>query len=368
MIDTLHRPLGRVLGGLLLGLLLPACAPTTLGGDDGRLVGPLPSLAPMLRQATPTVVNIATESITTLPRTSHPIFDDPFFRRFFADEQNQPRRTSNSGSGVIVDADRGFILTNHHVIDQAESITVTLFDGRQYPARVVGTDSESDVSVLQINAPDLRALPLADSDALAVGDYVVAIGNPYGLGQTVTSGIVSALGRSGLGIEGYEDFIQTDASINPGNSGGPLVNLRGELVGINTAILAPSGGSVGINFAIPANMVALLMEQLVRHGGVKRGLLGVVVENLTGELAQTLASQGLRGAQITQLVADSPAALSGLQVGDVITQINDRPILSASVLRTSVGILRVGETVRLVVWRNGQLLAFTLPIAPRPDP
>ncbi len=351
-------------GMLYLGLV--ACTPTGLMFDGDRVVGPLPSLAPMLRHATPTVVNISTESITTLPRTSHPIFNDPFFRRFFSDDPNQPRRTTNSGSGVIVDSVQGHILTNHHVIERAESITVTLFDGRRYPAQIVGTDSESDVAVLQIKATNLKALPMADSNDLQVGDYVVAIGNPYGLGQTVTSGIVSALGRTGLGIEGYEDFIQTDASINPGNSGGPLVNLRGEFVGINTAILAPSGGSVGINFAIPSNMVKLLTEQLIRYGEVKRGQLGVIVENLRGEVAQQLATLGLNGAQITQIVPQSPAEQIGLQIGDIITQVNGRPISGASALRTSVGVLRVGETVRLTVWRQGQLFAFESQIGERP--
>ncbi|MCG8324629.1 MAG: trypsin-like peptidase domain-containing protein, partial [Thiotrichales bacterium] len=245
----------------------------------------LPSLAPMLEQVTPAVVNIATEGKVQLQQ--NPLFLDPFFRRFF-DLPNMPaeRKTQSLGSGVIVDSGRGLILTNNHVIANAHQITVTLRDGRQLDAELVGTDPETDVAVIKVPGNKLTDIKVADSDALRVGDFVVAIGNPFGLGQTVTSGIISALSRSGLGIEGYEDFIQTDASINPGNSGGALVNLRGELVGINTAIFSQSGGNIGIGFAIPANLALNIMEQLVETGEVERGFLGVHAQDLSPELAE----------------------------------------------------------------------------------
>ena len=232
----------------------------------------MPSLAPMLDGVTPAVVNIATEG--RIKQKLNPLFADPRFRRYFnVPEQPAERKTSSLGSGVIVDAKRGLVLTNNHVIANAVQITVTLRDGRQLEAEVVGTDPETDVAVIKMPAENLVDIKPTDSDALRVGDFVVAIGNPFGLGQTVTSGIVSALGRSGLGIEGYEDFIQTDASINPGNSGGALVNLRGELVGINTAIFSQSGGNIGIGFAIPINLAMQITEQLLETGEVKRGFL-----------------------------------------------------------------------------------------------
>src|SRR5678816_30049 len=234
---------------LLMALLIARDAVAALPASAD-----LPSLAPMLEQITPSVVNIATY---TTVQVRNPLMDDPFFRRFFniPEQQQRYRRTKAAGSGVIVDARQGYIVTNNHVIDRADEITVTLSDGRALPAKLIGTDPQVDLAVLKVDSNKLAQIAFADSSRLRVGDYVVAIGNPFGLDQTVTSGIVSALGRSGLGIEGYEDFIQTDASINPGNSGGALVNLRGELIGINTAILAPAGGNVGIGFAIPSNMV-----------------------------------------------------------------------------------------------------------------
>jgi len=253
--------------------------PFALGGER------LPSLAPMLEKTTPAVVNISTRGRVVV--RENPLLSDPFFRRFFNfPETQREKRTQSLGSGVIVDAKNGYILTNHHVIDKAQEITVRLRDGRKLSATLVGADPDTDVAVIQVDAENLSTVPLADSEGLRVGDFVVAIGNPFGLGQTVTSGIVSALGRSGLGIEGYENFIQTDASINPGNSGGALVNLHGELVGINTAILAPGGGNVGIGFAIPSNMARDIMMQLVAFGEVRRGLLGIVAQDLTPELAE----------------------------------------------------------------------------------
>ena len=272
---------------------------------------PLPTLAPMLERIMAAVVNVST--VTRIAVADHPLLRDPFFRHFF-EVPKQERRESNSlGSGVIVDAERGIVLTNHHVIAKADSIRVTLQDGRTLEAELLGADPETDVAVLRLPtrglpAAALRAIPLADSDGLRVGDFVVAIGNPFGLKQTVTSGIVSGLGRSGLGIEGYESFIQTDASINPGNSGGPLVNLRGELVGINTAILAPGGGNIGIGFAIPSNMARAIMEQILLHGQVRRGQFGVAVQDLTPELAAALGVEGRFGALVTAVEPDSAAA------------------------------------------------------------
>lgn len=335
---------------LALSVSLPASAglPVAVNGE------PLPSLAPVLERSTPAVVNIFTR--TRIKVEENPLLSDPFFRRFF-DIPPQPRQreSQNLGSGVIIDAKKGYILTNHHVIQQADVINVTLRDGRRLDAKLVGTDPDTDVAVLQVPAKDLVALPLADSDALRVGDFVIAIGNPFGLGQTVTSGIVSALGRSGLGIEGFEDFIQTDASINPGNSGGALVNLRGELIGINTAIFSRSGGNIGIGFAIPINMARDIMQQLVTHGEVQRGRLGAQAQNLTPELANAFnLSQQRTGAVVVKVIPGSPADKAGLQVGDVVTEVNQRPIRSADDLRNYIGLLRIGTHVRLTVVRKGK--------------
>ena len=315
----------------------------------------LPSLAPMLKEATPAVVNIATTA--TIRVQENPLFSDPFFRHFFGDQfRDQPRerKTASLGSGVIVDANKGYILTNNHVIAKADEIAVTLRDGRVLQAKLIGTDPDTDVAVIQIPAEKLTAIPLANSDKIQVGDFVVAIGNPFGLGQTVTSGIVSALGRSGLGIEGYEDFIQTDASINPGNSGGALVNLAGELVGINTAIFSQSGGNIGIGFAIPVNMASRIMQQLLKHGEVKRGRLGAQAQDISPQLAKAFGLKDHRGAVITQVVPDSPADKGGLRPGDIIIQINGRQVKSAETLRNVLGLLRVGETVKLKILREGR--------------
>jgi Do/DeqQ family serine protease len=322
----------------------------------------LPSLAPMLERVLPSVVNIATESRVKVQ--DNPLFQDPFFRRFFG-VPNMPRerQTQALGSGVIVDAKHGYVLTNNHVVDKADEITVTLKDGRSLNAKLVGKDPETDVAVVQIPAENLTAVPLADSDHLRVGDFVVAIGNPFGLGQTVTSGIVSALGRTGLGIEGYEDFIQTDASINPGNSGGALVNLRGELVGINTAILAPGGGNVGIGFAIPVNMTQQIMTQLVEYGEVRRGRVGVLVQDLTPDLAKAFDIKETQGAVIAKVVKDSPAEKAGLQAGDVVVSINGKAVMTSSELRNSIGLLRVGETVTMEIIRDGKSRTIKLAIA-----
>jgi serine protease DegQ len=316
----------------------------------------LPSLAPMLEKVTPGVVNIATEG--KIQMQQNPLFADPFFRRFF-NVPNQPleRKTSSLGSGVIVDAKRGLVLTNNHVIANAHQITVTLTDGRHLEAEVVGTDPATDVAVIKIPSDNLTEVKTTDSDILKVGDFVVAIGNPFGLGQTVTSGIVSALGRSGLGIEGYEDFIQTDASINPGNSGGALVNLRGELTGINTAIIAPNGGgNVGIGLAIPINLALQIMEQLLDTGEVKRGFLGVSIQDLSPSLAEAFGLKGQHagGAIINEVLKGSPADKAGLRAGDIVISTDGKKIKNGADLRNRVGLLPVGEKIKFTILRDGK--------------
>ena len=341
---------------LALGLLMVAGNAAALPTHDSQ-GQELPSLAPMLEKVTPAVVNIATTGRVRIQ--GNPLLEDPFFRRFFdIPEQPQERRTQNLGSGVIVDAKQGYILTNNHVIEQADQIRVTLRNGNSYDAELIGTDPDSDVAVIQIPAENLTAVPLADSDSLRVGDFVVAIGNPFGLGQTVTSGIVSALDRSGLGIQGYEDFIQTDASINPGNSGGALVNLNGELVGINNAIFSRSGGNIGIGFAIPINMAREIMGQLVEHGEVRRGRLGAQAQDLTPELAQAFDLKQGRGAVITQVDPGSPADKAGLKAGDIVIEVDGEPVRDANTLRNAIGLLRIGSKVHMTVLREGKRVSL----------
>ncbi len=310
----------------------------------------LPTLAPLVNEVTPAVVNISV--ITRAPMENNPLFRDPFFRRFFGvPERPQEQREQAAGSGVIIDAARGYVLTNNHVIKDAERAIVTLKDRRQFNAKLVGTDPGTDIAVLQIEAANLTALKIGDSDNLQVGDYVLAIGNPFGIGQTVTSGIVSAMGRSGLNIEGYEDFIQTDASINPGNSGGALVNLRGELIGINTAIIGPSGGNVGIGFAVPSSMARAVMNQIIKHGEVRRGRLGIEMADLTPELSKKLGVNTLDGALLAVVQPNSPAAKAGLREGDVVTALNGRPIRHAAELRARLGLTAIGEEVEMRINR-----------------
>ena len=323
---------------------------------------PLPTLAPMLKRITPAVVNIATQSRVRV--RLNPLLTDPFFRRFFnLAPQRRERTVQSVGSGVIVDAEKGYVLTNNHVIAKADKIVVTLRDRRQFEAELVGTDPATDIAVLKIPAENLTALEMGNSDALEVGDFVVAIGNPYGIGQTVTSGIVSALRRSGLGIEGFEDFIQTDASINPGNSGGALVTLRGELIGINTAILDRGGGNVGIGFAIPTNMALRVMEQLVSYGEVRRGLLGVDAQDLTPEIAQAMALDFTKGALVNRVAPESPAATAGLRKGDVVIAIDGRVVEGATDVRNKIGLLRVGDIVALTVNRDGEVLTLNAEVS-----
>ena len=308
-------------------------------------------MAPLVERVTPGVANIAVRSRVELQAS--PLFDDPFFRRFF-DWPEPPRQRDvlSAGSGVIVDAGRGYVLTNSHVVAAAQEIQVTLKDRRTYPARLIGSDPETDIALLKIDAPDLSAVALGDSDRLEVGDVVIAIGNPFGLGQTVTSGIVSALGRGGLGIEGYEDFIQTDASINPGNSGGALVNSNGELVGINTAILGPTGGNIGIGFAVPVNMARTVMAQLIEHGEVRRGQLGVVIQDLTPDLAAAMDLDLRGGAVVTGVESGSAAEQAGLRQGDVIVEVNGLPIEDAADLRNLVGLMPLGAELEIGLYRE----------------
>ncbi len=329
---------------------------------DGQ---PLPSLAPMLERTTPAVVNIATRG-QARRRIELPLPRDPLFRRFFdVPSIERIQQTSSLGSGVIVDAESGLILTNYHVIKDAYEINVTLADGRELSAEIIGRDPETDVAVIRVPAQDLVAIPLADSSRLKVGDFVVAIGNPFGLGQTVTSGIVSALGRSGLGVKSIEDFIQTDASINLGNSGGALVNLRGELVGINTAIYgAGNQGNIGIGFAIPINMAHGIMRQLVEHGAVQRGRLGALGQDLTEQLAQAFGLAQDDGFIVTRIEAGSPAYRAGLKVGDVIVTANGRPIRSARDIHNLVGLQQLGETIELELYRNGEKRLLAVLIEP----
>ncbi|HYD32732.1 MAG TPA: trypsin-like peptidase domain-containing protein [Azospirillaceae bacterium] len=319
------------------------------------LPGATTSIAPMLEAVTPAVVNIA---VLTRTPNENPLLNDPYFRRFFNLPDTPPDRYSlSAGSGVIVDARNGFVVTNNHVIAQAQEVVVTLKDRRQFRARLVGADPATDIAVLKIDTDNLIALPLGDSDRLRVGDFVVAIGNPFGLGQTVTSGIISALGRTGLNIEGYEDFIQTDASINPGNSGGALVSFDGQLIGINTAIIGPAGGNVGIGFAVPVNMAKAVLDQLIRYGEVRRGRLGVAVQDLTADLAQTLqvaGNIGNGGAVIAGVEPGSSAERAGMRVGDVVVAVNGHPVRGAADLRNRIGLTPIGQDVRLDLVRGGQ--------------
>ncbi len=321
------------------------------------LIGSTPTLAPMLKTAMPAVVNV---SVTSKAEIQNPLLQDPFFRRFFGvpeDQQPQEREAQAIGSGVIIDAAKGYVLTNHHVVEQADTIQIRLTDDRVLDAKLVGSDPDSDLAVLQVKAERLKALPFADSDKIEIGDFVVAIGNPFGIGQTVTSGIVSALGRTGLG-NAYENFIQTDASINPGNSGGALVNLKGELVGINSQIVSRTGASVGIGFAIPANQVKYVLGEILAHGSVVRGRIGIGGQNVTPELAKAFGLPAARGAVITQVVADSPAAKAGLKPEDIILEAEGREVRDFDQLRNMIGLHKVGDRIDLKVLRDGKPLTI----------
>ena len=337
---------------ILIVLALTACAGPVRAATTAEA---LPSLSPMLERVSPGVVNIAVRGKVTI--AENPLFRDPFFRRFFdLPEMPRERETQSVGSGVIIDAKKGYVATNHHVIADAEEISIVLADRRRLDAEVVGSDPEADIAVLKVEPEDLVAVPFGDSDKLKVGDFVVAIGNPFGIGQTATLGIVSALGRTGLGIEGYESFIQTDASINPGNSGGALVDQQGHLVGINTAILSRGGGNIGIGFAIPVNMARHLIDQLIAYGEVRRGLLGVLIQDLTPDIAEAMRVEADGGAVISRVVPESPAAEAGLKAGDVILSLDGKAVASSAELRNRIGLMNPGQKVELGVVRKGRRL------------
>lgn len=319
----------------------------------------MPSLAPMLEKATPAVVNINVAG----NREVRQRLPDAFQQFFGQGELSRQQPFQALGSGVIIDADKGYIVTNSHVVNQADEIQVTLKDGRTFDAKKIGEDPESDIALLQIKADNLIAIAVADSDTLRVGDYAIAIGNPFGLGQTVTSGIVSALGRGGLNIEKYEDFIQTDAAINSGNSGGALVNLRGELIGINTAILGPNGGNIGIGFAIPSTMMKNLVGQIAEFGEVKRSVLGVEGSDLNADLAKNMNVKSTQGVFIGRVTPDSGAAKAGVKAGDIITSLNGKPIHSMSELRARVGTLGVGKSVNLGILREDKQVELSVTLS-----
>ena len=333
---------------LVLSANAGAALPAMVDGEA------LPSLAPLVERVSPAVVNIQVSSTGNRGRVGN----DPFREFFGMPSPRSPRQMSAAGSGVIVDADNGYILTNHHVIENADRIEITLQNGRSFTAELVGSDPETDVAVLKADEDDLVDIRIGDSDGARVGDFVIAIGNPFGLEHTVTSGIVSALGRRGIG-DGYEDFIQTDASINPGNSGGALINLAGELVGINSAIISRTGGNVGIGFAIPSNMAQGIMRQILEYGEVRRGLLGVQIGTLTGNEDEMLGLRNVTGAIVLSVSPGSAAERAGIEANDVITAVNGEKVDSAGELRNTIGLMRSGEEVAITAVRGGEVQSFT---------
>lgn len=342
---------------LLLASLMTTFGVNAAGRDETQST--VPSLAPMLEQVTPAVVSISTTQQARVSRDFRS-FDRDDLRRFFEDNegrlpQGSPRGgVRASGSGVIVDAEKGYIVTNHHVIANASSITASLKDGREFTATLIGSDESTDVALLKIEASDLQELDFADVDNLRVGDYVLAIGNPFGIGQTVTSGIVSALGRGGLNSQNYEDFIQTDAAINMGNSGGALVDLEGHLVGMNTAIISGSGSSAGIGFAVPADMISAVVGYLERDGEVRRGQLGVQIQDLTAAMEAVLETGAGRGALVTSVLPDSAAEVAGIQASDVIVGIDGQDVKSSRDLRNAIGLVGVDKEIKLALYRDGR--------------
>jgi serine protease Do len=342
---------------LFLGLVWLISMETALAQITDFGTGRAPTLAPLVKEVTPAVVNI---SVQGKIREDNPLYHDPLFREFFDVPKQLEKEINATGSGVIVDAQKGYVLTANHVVAQASLVQIRTRDGKKFAAKLVGRDAPTDVALLQIKDPNgLKAIALGDSDALDVGDFVIAVGNPFGLGQTVTSGLVSALGRTGLVKQGYEDFIQTDAAINPGNSGGGLINLKGELVGINTAIISPGGGNIGIGFAVPINMAKKVMDQLIAMGHVERGRIGVALEDL-----ESPATGHLGGARIKEVSPGSPAERAGLRKGDIILKANDLLIRSATQMRNLVGLTPVGQQVRMIVERDHAQEGVTVDVVP----
>jgi Do/DeqQ family serine protease len=362
--DRSTTQLARVLAPVLLLSACPALV-------SAQLPASVPTLAPMIERVSPTVVNI---SVSGEVRVDSPASGDPLYRYFFPDLPDT-RPVQSAGSGVIVDAAKGYVLTNSHVVENAEKITVTLLDTRSVEADVIGSDPGTDLAVLHVDAKDLKQIELGDSDRLRVGDFVVAIGNPFGFSHTVTSGIVSGLGRTNINPDAYENFIQTDASINPGNSGGALLDLEGRLVGINSAIISRGGGNIGIGFAIPVNMARDIMSQLIEHGHVSRGLLGVTISSVTPEIAETYGLDNTSGALVRSVAPSSAAEKAGLQIYDVILSIDDRPVRDSASLRTAIGLKRPGAHVAVGIMRDGhvrtveaELGAAETTVAARPVP
>jgi serine protease Do/serine protease DegQ len=332
---------------LLMGTFAQAALPQKIDGE------PMPSLAPLVKRVAPAVVNIR---VSQTVDASSP-YGDEMFRRFFGipdDPRGRSREVASAGSGVIVDADNGYILTNHHVVAGADEIQISLFNEETLDAEIIGSDAPTDIALLKVDPESLTDLPIGDSDQVEVGDFVIAIGNPFGLGHTVTSGIVSALGRTGISRNGLEDFIQTDASINPGNSGGALVNMRGELVGINSAIISRTGGNVGIGFAVPSEIAKSIMRQILDFGEVRRGLLGVTIQTIDEESAEALGTEVDRGALITGIEPGSAAEEAGLRVDDIIIGVDERRIDNNRELANAIGLKGSGEEVRIDYVRDGR--------------
>ena len=354
MKHRIHRPALAIAIAFSIALAIPMGATHSDAAQSSPLTerDGVPSLAPLVERVAPAVVNV---SITArVDMSNNPLLNDPLFRFFGGPRGNRPPRERRSGgSGVIIDANKGYIVTNHHVVDGANEITIRLKDRRVVSAEIIGTDEGTDIALLQIDAENLTDVPLGDSQSMKVGDYVIALGNPFGLADTVTTGIISALGRSRPNLEGWEDFIQTDAAINPGNSGGALVNLHGELIGINTMIIGPSGGNVGIGFAVPTSMVEAVVAQLIEYGEVRRGQIGVIIGDLTPELAQSLGVDETQGAVISRVQPGSPAEEAGLKTGDVVVQFNGENLRGSNDLRNRVGLLTIGTTVELAIVRDG---------------
>lgn len=352
----------RYFSVLLLAALFVGTT-TVTSAEEVRSNTSRPGMADMLENVTPAVVNIAVNGHIDSPQNQNPLSNDPLFRQFFGiPEQAQPqqRQFQSAGSGVIIDADKGYVITNHHVIDHADEISVTLFDKRSFTAKLIGSDAATDVALLQIEADNLVEVGISDSDTLRVGDLVMAIGNPFGLGQTVTTGMVGALGRNGINREGFEDFIQTDASINPGNSGGALIDYNGELVGINTAIIAPSGGNVGIGFAVPTNMAMAVVDQLLEYGEIRRGMIGISIADLTPDVASALDLSVTEGAIIQSVQPDSAASEAGLEAGDVVISVGGESVSDMSDLRNKLALVRAGTAVDLEVLREQQRLKLSV--------